>query len=75
MSLHSKILKNKFKKDNNNIIYVFIDASNVWNAVKSAKRFIEYKNLRNYFNENFNASKIKIFYYDAYPKKGREIMI
>lgn len=26
-------------------VYVFIDASNVWNAVKSAKKFIEYKNL------------------------------
>ena len=29
-----------------NIVYVFIDASNVWNAVKSVKKFIEYKTLK-----------------------------
>jgi uncharacterized LabA/DUF88 family protein len=51
-------------------IYVFIDASNVWNAVKSIKKFIEYKTLKNYFGKNFNADKVEIFYYDAYPKDG-----
>ncbi|MBI3273515.1 MAG: NYN domain-containing protein [Candidatus Colwellbacteria bacterium] len=51
-------------------IYVFIDASNVWNAVKSIKKFIEYKTLKNYFRKNFNADKVEIFYYDAYPKDG-----
>ena len=70
MSLHSKILKSKFKKDKNNVIYIFIDASNVWNAVKSVRRFKDYKNLRNYFKKRCNASEIKIFYYDAYPKNG-----
>ena len=55
---------------NSGVIYVFIDASNVWNAVKSAKKFIEYKNLKNYFRKNFNAGKVEIFYYDAYPKEG-----
>ena len=54
----------------NNVIYIFIDASNVWNAVKSKKKFIEYKYLRNYFKINFNASKVEIFYYDSYPKDG-----
>ena len=53
-----------------NIIYVFIDASNVWNAVKSVKKFIEYKKLKTYFMHNFSASKVEIFYYDAYPKDG-----
>lgn len=62
-------LKNKEIK-NKNVIYVFIDASNVWNAVKSEKKFIEYKYLRNYFRKKFNADKIEIFYYDAYPKNG-----
>ncbi|MCX6731686.1 MAG: NYN domain-containing protein [Candidatus Parcubacteria bacterium] len=51
-------------------IYVFIDASNVWNAVKSVKKFIEYKILKDYFRKNFNADKVEIFYYDAYPKLG-----
>lgn len=40
-----------------NAIYVFIDASNVWNAVKSVKKFIEYKILKDYFKKNFNADK------------------
>ena len=69
-------MKKYFKKfnrkieTNNNVIYIFIDASNVWNAVKSEKRFIEYKNLKNWFKKNFNAAKVEIFYYDAYPKDG-----
>ena len=52
-----------------NIIYIFIDASNVWNAVKSVKKFIEYKTLKDYFRKNFNADKVEIFYYDAYQIK------
>ena len=55
---------------NENVVYVFIDASNVWNAVKSVKKFIEYKKLKAYFINNFNANKVEIFYYDAYPKDG-----
>src|SRR3989344_3959524 len=51
-------------------IYVFIDASNVWNAVKSTKKFIEYKTLKDYFRKNFNADTVEIFYYDAYPQAG-----
>ena len=53
-----------------NSIYVFIDASNVWNVVKSKRKFIEYSRLRNYFKEKFNAKEVEIFYYDAYPKEG-----
>ncbi len=43
-----------------NIIYVFIDASNVWSAVKSVKKFIEYKTLKDYFRKNFNADKVEM---------------
>ena len=52
------------------VVYVFIDASNVWNAVKSVKKLIEYKTLKDYFRKNFNASEVEIFYFDAYPKSG-----
>ena len=52
------------------VVYVFIDASNVWNAVKSVKKLIEYKTLKDYFRKNFNASEVEVFYYDAYPKTG-----
>src|SRR3989338_2130254 len=50
-----------------NTIYIFIDASNVWNAVKSVKKFIEYPILKTYFKEKFNSDKVEVFYYDAYP--------
>jgi uncharacterized LabA/DUF88 family protein len=53
-----------------NSVYVFIDASNVWNIVKSERKFIEFKNLKKHFKEKFGVSEVKIFYYDAYPKDG-----
>lgn len=56
--------------ENGNVVYAFIDASNVWNVVKSKKKFIEYKYLKDYFKKKFQADKIEIFYYDAYPKEG-----
>jgi len=56
--------------ENQKVVYVFIDASNVWNIVKSKRKFIEYSQLKNYLKEKFNAEEIKIFYYDAYPKEG-----
>ena len=63
---------NQKSKDNSHkvTIYAFIDASNVWSAVKSMKKFVEYKNLKSYFREKFSAEKVEIFYYDAYPKSG-----
>jgi len=61
---------NAGKNSQTNIFYVFIDASNVWNAVKSVKKFIEYKHLKDYFRKTFNASEVELFYYDAYPKDG-----
>ncbi len=67
-------MKKYFKKSNPkikiNTIYVFIDASNVWNAVKAEKKFIEYKKIKNWLKKNFNATNVEIFYYDAYPKDG-----
>jgi len=55
---------------NEKIIYAFIDASNVWSAVKSMKKFIEYQNVKDFLRKKFDASEVKIFYYDAYPKVG-----
>ncbi|MBI5077172.1 NYN domain-containing protein [Candidatus Falkowbacteria bacterium] len=62
--------QNNKEMNKENAVYVFIDASNVWNAVKSVKKFIEYKTLKDYFLKNFDADKVEIFYYDAYPKAG-----
>jgi len=44
-----------------NSIYVFIDASNVWNAVKAVKKFIEYDRLKDYFKDKFSAKKVEVF--------------
>ena len=52
---------------NNNIIYVFIDASNLWQAQKAKGKFLDYEKTINYIKQNFSASFIKVFYYTAYP--------
>lgn len=66
------IADNADKNGQMNTVYIFIDASNVWNAVKSVKKFIEYKYLKDYFKKNFNAGEVEIFYYDAYPQRRHE---
>ncbi|MFA5169800.1 MAG: NYN domain-containing protein [Candidatus Paceibacterota bacterium] len=53
-----------------NIIYVFIDASNLWEAQKSIARFLDYEKTINYINKNHNGREIKVFYYTAYPANG-----
>jgi len=58
-----------------NIVYVFIDASNVWNVVKSKRKFIKYSRLKNYFKKNLLLRKLKFFTMTLIQKKGREIMI
>ncbi len=63
----------KFNKNltkSNNVIYVFIDASNLWEAQKAKGRFLDYKKTLNFIKENFNSSIIKVFYYTAYPAEG-----
>jgi len=52
------------------IIYVFIDASNLWAVQKSKGKFFDYEKLRDYIKEEFDGSSIKIFYYTAYPADG-----
>ena len=62
---------NKSKKiEKDMVIYVFIDASNLWEAQKAKGRFFDYEKLRNFIKKEFNSSIIKIFYYTAYPADG-----
>ena len=53
-----------------NVIYVFIDASNLWAAQKAKGRFFDYEKLRTYLKSKFEASTIDVFYYSAYPADG-----
>jgi uncharacterized LabA/DUF88 family protein len=53
-----------------NIIYVFIDASNLWEAQKARGRFFDYEKLVAYIKEKYVGTSIKTFYYTAYPAEG-----
>ena len=55
---------------NKNITYVFIDASNLWEAQKAKAKFFDYEKLRKFIQEKFNCSSIEVFYYTAYPADG-----
>lgn len=53
-----------------NTIYVFIDASNLWEAQKSKARFLDYQKIVKYIKIKFKGSLVKVFYYTAYPAEG-----
>lgn len=55
---------------NKNRVYIFIDASNVWQAQKTKGRFFDYAKLKAVISEKLEASSVDIFYYTAYPKDG-----
>lgn len=63
--------KNSITNENKkNIVYVFIDASNLWEIQKAKAKFFDYNKLRQFLKNKFNASEIQIFYYTAYPADG-----
>lgn len=62
------MLKQEIKKEN--IVYVFIDASNLWQAQKVKGKLFNLEKLRNFLKNKFKASEIKVFYYTAYPAEG-----
>lgn len=55
---------------NNNVVYVFIDASNLWEAQKAKGRLLDLDKTQRFIKENFKVSEIKVFYYSAYPAEG-----
>jgi|SRR3989344_1828283 len=58
------------KNNKNNTIYVFIDASNLWQAQKAKGRFLDYEKTTKYIKDKFTGTSIKVFYYTAYPAEG-----
>jgi uncharacterized LabA/DUF88 family protein len=52
------------------IVYVFIDASNLWEAQKAKGKFFDYEKLRDCIRKKLNASRVEVFYYTAYPADG-----
>ena len=53
-----------------NTIYVFIDASNLWEAFKVKGRFLDFEKTVKYLKEKFNGTSLRTFYYTAYPAEG-----
>lgn len=54
----------------NNVIYVFIDASNLWQAQKTKGKFFDFGKLKKFIEQKFNSSLVEVFYYSAYPAEG-----
>lgn len=54
-------------------VYVFIDASNLWQAQKAKGQMFDYGKLKDYIKNKFHGSKIKVFYYTAYPADGTRV--
>ena len=49
---------------------MFIDASNLWEAMKANCKFVDFTKLVNYLRKHFDTDKIKVYYYTAYPAEG-----
>lgn len=60
----------KIIKELENSVYVFIDASNIWEVQKAKRKFLDFEKLKKYIIKEFNAKSLKIFYYAAYPADG-----
>lgn len=66
----------RYQKDDTNIVeakkivYVFIDASNLWQAQKAKGKFFDYEKLKVFLKNKFESLEISIFYYTAYPAQG-----
>jgi uncharacterized LabA/DUF88 family protein len=52
------------------VVYVFIDASNLWQAQKAKGRFFDYSKLLGVLKKQFKATKLVVYYYTAYPAEG-----
>lgn len=55
---------------NRKIVYVFIDAANLWEAQKSKRQLLDYRKLIAYIIQKYRASEVQAFYYEAYPAAG-----
>jgi uncharacterized LabA/DUF88 family protein len=53
-----------------NIIYAFVDASNLWEAQKAKGRMLDYSKIVQCIQQKFAGTSVKVFYYTAYPAVG-----
>ncbi|MBN2198144.1 NYN domain-containing protein [Candidatus Wolfebacteria bacterium] len=55
---------------NKNTTFIFIDASNLWEAQKAKGKLFDFEKLKKFLKEKFDATAIEFFYYSAYPAEG-----
>ena len=60
----------KIELGNKDVTYVFIDASNLWQAQKIKGKMFNFEKLKIFIKEKFKSSSMKVFYYTAYPAEG-----
>lgn len=53
-----------------NVVYVFIDASNLWQAQKVKGKFLDLEKLKLYLTKKYNVTELMVYYYTAYPRNG-----
>src|SRR5439155_22534151 len=53
-----------------NVIHVFIDASNLWEAQKAKGKMLDYAKIAQCIKDKLAGTSIKVFYYTAYPAAG-----
>ena len=53
-----------------NSVYVFIDASNLWEAQKAKGQVFDFEKLKLFLKKKFDIDSLEIFYYTAYPADG-----
>lgn len=58
------------KSDNRKVVYIFIDASNLWQAQKVKGKLFDFEKLKKFLKSKFKAGEILIFYYTAFPGEG-----
>jgi len=54
-------------------VFVFIDASNLWQAQKSKGRLLDYEKLTAWLKEQHKTEQLRCFYYSAYPADGTRV--
>lgn len=59
-----------FSSNNKDRIFVFIDASNIWEVQKSKGKNIDYEKLKKYLNLKFSQYDLVYYFYTAYPAEG-----
>ncbi len=52
------------------VVFVYIDASNLWQAQKAKGKMFDYQKLKKFLKAKFSASTLEVSYYTAYPKEG-----